>query len=175
MSNPGETNEVPIRDKAQLIDVLARGSKPREQWRIGTEHEKFGFYLPKPGAVAPYAPPPYAPDGIEALLEALGARHDLWQRIEDRGKLIGLKGQGAEKGASLSLEPAGQFELSGAPLADLHGTMAEMRAHFDMIRAPAEALGIGFAPLGFQPLWPRDAMPVMPKSRYAIMRRSGST
>ncbi|CAI9120675.1 glutamate--cysteine ligase [Brytella acorum] len=171
MSNPGEVNNTPIADRAQLVDILARGCKPREQWRIGTEHEKFGFVLPgdKEGR-KPYAAPAYAPHGIEAILTDLYADGSEWERLEDKGKLIGLKGRGAHKGESISLEPAGQFELSGAPLADLHGTKAEMAAHFTSLHAPSAAQGLGFAPLGFHPLATRDAMPIMPKSRYAIMR-----
>ncbi|WP_336760067.1 glutamate--cysteine ligase [Asaia sp. VD9] len=172
MSNPGDLNDTPIENKAQLVALLAEGGKPQESWRIGTEHEKFGFVLPgdRSGREA-FSPPPYAPGGIESLLEALKGNGDDWQAIEDHGKLIGLKGQGAHKGESVSLEPAGQFELSGRPVADLHETRAEMDAHFSALREPAAALGLGFAPLGFQPLWSRDAMPIMPKSRYAIMRR----
>ncbi|GBQ92147.1 glutamate--cysteine ligase [Asaia krungthepensis] len=172
MSNPGDLNDTPIENKAQLVALLEEGAKPQESWRIGTEHEKFGFVLPgdRSGREA-FSPPPYAPGGIESLLEALKGNGDDWQAIEDHGKLIGLKGQGAHKGESVSLEPAGQFELSGRPVADLHETRAEMDAHFGALREPAAALGLGFAPLGFQPLWSRDAMPIMPKSRYAIMRR----
>ena len=91
--------------------------------------------------------------------------------ILDQGALIGLKGEGANKGASISLEPGGQLELSGAPLADLHQTRAEFAAHFDALAPVAERLGLGFSPLGFHPLATREQMPWMPKSRYAIMRR----
>lgn len=171
MSNPGDLNDTPIENKAQLIALLAEGSKPQSSWRIGTEHEKFGFVLPddRSGREA-FSPPSYEKDGIEALLHAIKGDGSAWQAIEDHGKLIGLKGQGAHKGESLSLEPAGQFELSGRPVVDLHETAAEMATHFEEARGPAKALGLGFAPLGFQPLWSRSAMPIMPKSRYAIMR-----
>ncbi|GAN53245.1 glutamate--cysteine ligase [Tanticharoenia sakaeratensis] len=175
MSNPGEENDTPIRQRAELIGILARGCKPREDWRIGTEHEKFGFRLPGHGGTA-FMPPPFRPDGIEALLQAIGRDEAAWSpimddAIEPAGALIGLKGQGPEKGSSISLEPAGQFELSGGPLRTLHETRDEMAAHFESVRGPAEALGYGFAPIGFQPLVPRDQMPWMPKGRYAIMRR----
>lgn len=172
MSNPGDLNDAPIESKAQLVALLADGAKPQGSWRIGTEHEKFGFVLPgdHSGREA-YSAPAYTPKGIESLLEAVMADGRDWQAITDHDKLIGLKGQGAHKGESLSLEPAGQFELSGRPVATLHETRDEMQAHFEAIREPAKALGLGFAPLGFQPLWTRDAMPIMPKSRYAIMRR----
>jgi glutamate--cysteine ligase len=158
MSNPGEADLTPITSVRQLAEWFAKGSKPRDAWRIGTEHEKFGFRH------AGFAPPAYEPDGIRALLEGLQARG--WEPILDRGNPIGL----SRDGASVSLEPGGQFELSGAPLADLHGTAAELEAHLAETRAVAGPMGIGFAPLGFHPLATRDAMPWMPKSRYAIMR-----
>ena len=158
MSNPGDADLTPIADKAQLAGWFGAGSKPRSEWTIGTEHEKFGFY--RDGL----APPPYAPAGIEALLLALQPRG--FEPILDKGNVIGLK----RDGASISLEPGGQFELSGAPLPDLHGTHAELHAHLDEVREAAAPLGIGFAPLGFHPLATREAMHWMPKSRYAIMR-----
>ena len=134
--------------------------------RIGTEHEKFGF------RTAGFAPPPYEPDGIEAVLAGLQqAGGGLWSPIHDGGRLIGLKGNGAAAGGSVSLEPAGQFELSGAPLSSVHETEAEMAAHFAALRGVAGPRGLGFAPLGFHPSATREQMPWMPKSRYAIMRR----
>lgn len=172
MSNPGDHDETPITSPSQLTDVLARGIKPRSAWRVGTEHEKFGYVLADAqDGRGPYAQPAYRPKGIEALFEAIGTDHEQWSPIKDQGAIIGLKGNGASQGASLSIEPAGQFELSGAPLKTLHDTKAEMQRHFDMIRAPADALDIGFAPLGFHPTLKRDQMVFMPKSRYAIMRR----
>ncbi len=159
MSNPGEADLTPITSVRQLAEWFAQGSKPRADWRIGTEHEKFGFRH------ADLLPPPYEPGGIRALLEGLAARG--WEPILDRGNPIGLK----QGGASISLEPGGQFELSGAPLPDLHGTAAELAAHLEETRAVAGPLGLGFAPLGFHPLAPREAMPWMPKGRYAIMRQ----
>jgi glutamate--cysteine ligase len=170
MSNPGDADSTPITSVRQLADYIAVGCKPREQYRIGTEHEKFGFRVPD------LSPPPYLPaDGhpgaIHDLLECLGriggdagADHGF---IRDHDNVIGLR----QGDASISLEPAGQFELSGAPLATLHETAAEMEAHFAQLRCPARDLRIGFAPLGFHPLASRAAMPWMPKGRYAIMRR----
>jgi glutamate--cysteine ligase len=158
MSNPGEADLTPITSRRQLAEWFAAGSKPRDAWRIGTEHEKFGF------READLAPPPYAPDGIRAMLEGIAARG--WTPIMDQGAIIGLK----KGGASVSLEPGGQFELSGAPMADLHATEAELTAHLEEVRAVGSALGLGFAPLGFHPLARREAMPWMPKGRYAIMR-----
>ncbi|NVN42136.1 glutamate--cysteine ligase, partial [Ameyamaea chiangmaiensis] len=174
MSNPGDLNDTRLQSCAQLVSVFADAVKPRAHWRIGTEHEKFGFVLPDDAdsGRTPFAPPPYAPRGIGDLLGAFDAQGDgeRWSGIVDQGHLIGLKGIGPRKGGSISLEPAGQFELSGAPLASLHDTRAEMAQHFDDLRSPAAALGLGFAPLGFQPLSTQAAMPIMPKSRYAIMR-----
>jgi glutamate--cysteine ligase len=158
MSNPGEADLTPITSTRQLAAWFAAGSKPRDGWRIGTEHEKFGF------ARAGFAPPPYEPGGIRAMLEGLQPKG--WAPILDGGKVIGLK-QGE---ASVSLEPGGQFELSGAPMADLHATQAELDRHLAEVREVAGPLGLGFAPLGFHPLAKREDMPWMPKGRYAIMR-----
>ena len=164
MSNPGDTDDTPIASVKQLADHIAAGGKPRSEYRIGTEHEKFGFVL------ATGRPPPYAPDGIGALLEGL-AEPETWEPILDHEQIIGLKGRGANRSASISLEPAGQLELSGGPLRTLHETSAELAAHFAAVRPVADRLGLGFAPLGHHPTMRRDEMPWMPKSRYAIMRR----
>ena len=164
MSNPGDADATPITSLRQLADHIAAGCKPPGEFRIGTEHEKFGF------RAADLAPPPYEPaDGqpgsIRDLLAGL-ARFD-GTPITDRGNTIGLK-QGA---AAISLEPAGQLELSGAPLETLHETKAELEEHFEQVRSVSRDLQLGFAPLGFHPTATRDGMPWMPKGRYAIMRR----
>ncbi|MBV1833786.1 glutamate--cysteine ligase [Novacetimonas pomaceti] len=173
MSNPGDQDTTPIESVSQLAGVLAQGAKPKDAWRIGTEHEKFGFIRPqatRPGH-RPWMPPPYEPDGIHAVLSAMQQQNGtLWHDIRDKGALIGLKGLNAQKGASISLEPAGQFELSGKPLASLHETRAEMAGHFSDLHPICEMLGLGFAPLGFHPFARREDMPRMPKSRYAIMQ-----
>ena len=171
MSNPGDQDDTPIESAEQLAAHLASGAKPRDAWRIGTEHEKFGFRLPGAAGGEAWSPPAYQPRGIADLLAAYAADPASWEPITDNDQLIGLKGQGPNKGGSLSLEPAGQFELSGAPLQSLHDTEAELRAHAAQLRPHAEALGLGFAPLGFHPTATRADMPFMPKSRYAIMRR----
>ncbi len=163
MSNPSDADETPIASVQQLADHLAAGGKPRERWRIGTEHEKFGFRR------TDLAPPPYEPGGIRALLDAMAAPE--WEEIPDRGLPIGLKGLGKRDGASISLEPGGQFELSGAPLGTLHETRAELDEHCATVSALAGRLGMGFAPLGYHPTLTREAAEWMPKSRYAIMRR----
>ena len=173
MSNPADQDDTPLASVEQLAAHLAAGCKPREDWRIGTEHEKFGFRLPGAGldGSSPYAPPPYEPRGIADLLGGFAADTRSWEPILDNDKLIGLKGLGAHQGGSISLEPAGQFELSGAPLSSLHETETELRGHADALRPLAQGLGLGFAPLGFHPTATRAQMPFMPKSRYAIMRR----
>ena len=158
MSNPGESDPTPITSARQLAGWFAAGSKPRDAWRIGTEHEKFGFRRDD------LSPPPYEPGGIRAMLEGLMAFG--WEPILDRGNPIGLK----RGDASVSLEPGGQFELSGAPLATMHEAAAELSQHLEEVRQVAAPLGLGFAPLGFHPLAKRDDMPWMPKGRYAIMR-----
>ncbi|MDA8050746.1 MAG: glutamate--cysteine ligase [Rhodospirillales bacterium] len=158
MSNPGETDVTPIRSTADLVAHIATGCKERTSFRIGTEHEKFGFRL------ADLSPPPFEPDGIRAVLDGLARRGGA--PILDRGRPIGL-----DRGPlAISLEPGGQFELSGAPLETLHETKAELDQHFAELAAVAGPLGLGFAPLGFHPLASREEMPWMPKSRYAIMR-----
>jgi glutamate--cysteine ligase len=159
MSNPGEADLTPITSTRQLAEWFAAGSKPREAWRIGTEHEKFGFR--RDGLAAPT----YEDRGIRAMLEGLQAKG--WEPILDNGNPIGLK----RNGASVSLEPGGQFELSGGPVADLHATQMELAAHLREVHEVAGPLGLGFAPLGFHPLATRDQMPWMPKGRYAIMRQ----
>lgn len=158
MSNPGADNATPITSTAELAAYIAAGCKPHHEFRIGTEHEKFGFRL------SDDAPPPYTPNGIRAVLEGLATQGG--ELILDRGQPIGL----ARGDLAISLEPGGQLELSGAPLATLHQTKAELEHHFAELSSVAGRLGLGFAPLGFHPLATREAMPWMPKSRYAIMR-----
>ena len=166
MSNPGDADTTPIASVRQLAEHIAAGCKPTAAYRIGTEHEKFGFLTDT------LRPPPYEPGGIRAVLEGMAAAEpDGWGPILERAGPIGLKGLGAHASASVSLEPAGQFELSGGLLADLHATRDEFEAHFAAVRAVAGPLGIGFAPLGHHPTMSRAEMPWMPKGRYAIMRR----
>jgi glutamate--cysteine ligase len=155
----------PISSKADLIAWIAAGEKPRGDWVIGTEHEKFPFYTDG------YRPVPYeGPRGIRALMEGLIARYG-WEPILEGANIIALKrpaGQGSE---TVSLEPGGQFELSGAPLADLHGTSAETNRHLNEVLTVGENLGIGFMGLGFSPKWTLAETPRMPKQRYGVMTR----
>ena len=164
MSNPGDADATPITSVRQMAEYLAAGCKPPDRFRIGTEHEKFGFRLPD------LAPPPYEPaDGHSASIRDIltGLVRFGGAAILDGENIIGLK----QDSASVSLEPAGQLELSGAPLDTLHETKHELETHFEQLRAAGDSLGLGFAPLGFHPLAAREAMPWMPKGRYAIMRR----
>ena len=159
MSGPSQVEESPITRRGQLVEYLASGSKPASAWRIGTEHEKFGFNLDD------LRPLPYeGPRGIRAMLEGLAQFG--WERVEEHGHLIALlKGL-----CSVTLEPAGQLELSGAPLETIHQTCCEVESHLAEVRQVADRLGVGFLGMGFQPKWKREEMPWMPKGRYAIMR-----
>jgi glutamate--cysteine ligase len=163
LSNPGDADATLVTDVRELAGWLAAGCKPDAAFSIGTEHEAFGFRLDN------FLPPAYAPTdgspGIAAFLAAIRAKENL-APILDSGNTIGLRGNGA----SLSLEPGGQFELSGATLWDLHSTKAELDTHIARIRGIAPGLGLGFAPLGFHPFATRAQMPFMPKGRYKIMR-----
>ncbi len=162
MSNPSDADATAITDLRDLAAYLENGAKPAAEFTIGTEHEAFGFRL------TDQTPPAYAPEdgsGIKALLTEIGLAEGLTP-ILDNGNIIGLKGNGA----SLSLEPGGQFELSGATLADVHATKAELDQHIARLRRIGPKLGLGFAPLGFHPVARRQDMPFMPKGRYAIMR-----
>ena len=164
MSNPGDGDATPITSIRQLADHIATGCKPAAEWRIGTEHEKFGFRQDDL-ATPPYLPADGQPGAIRDLLTGL-LRYD-GTPITDHDNIIGLK----QGGAAISLEPAGQLELSGAPVETLHDTRAEMETHFAQVRSISQDLRIGFAPLGFHPLARREDLPWMPKGRYAIMRR----
>ncbi len=152
-----QTDVTPIESRDQLVAAIADGCKPRERWRIGTEHEKFGFYRET------LRPVPYGgPRGIRALLEGM---HGLlgWEPIMEGENIIGLLD--ATKGAAISLEPGGQFELSGAPLVSVHDTARELDEHLAQVKRVAAPLGIGFLTLGMSPKWSRAETPVMPKSR----------
>ena len=159
MSGPSNAKDEPLTDHRVLVDYLATGSRPPQDWRIGTEHEKFGFRLDD------LRPPTWDGErGIEALLR--GLTRFGWEPYEEHGKLIAL----AKDGASVTLEPAGQLELSGAMLENIHDTCCETHAHLREVKAVGDELGLGFLGMGFQPKWRRDEMPWMPKGRYKIMR-----
>jgi glutamate--cysteine ligase len=160
MSAPPQAEGAPITDRRQLIAFLEAGCKPKPEWRIGTEHEKFGYTQDD------LRPLPYEGErSIRALLEGL-ARQFGWQIVEESHRPIALQ----KGGASVTLEPGGQFELSGGAVKTLHETCCEVHEHLDQVRAVAAPLGIGMLGLGFQPKWRRDEIPWMPKGRYRIMR-----
>ena len=147
-----------VEDRAQLIEYFARGEKPRDRWRIGTEHEKFVY------ATADHHAPSYdEPGGIHDLLMALTEFG--WTPIEEAGKVIALSGPDG----TVSLEPAGQLELSGAPLDNLHQTCAETGRHLEQVKTVGERLGFNVLGLGMWHDKSRADLPIMPKGRYRIM------
>jgi glutamate--cysteine ligase len=151
----------PIERRDDLVHWLAQGVKPKSQFRLGTEHEKFAFTLQG------HRPVHYeGPRGIRALLE--GMQHLLgWEPIMERPNIIGLFD--VTGGGAISLEPGGQFELSGAQLETVHQTSSELMAHLAQVREVARPLHIGFLGIGMTPTWTRAEMPKMPKGRYKIM------
>lgn len=155
-----DTEARPLESFDDLVAAFASGPKPKTDWKIGTEHEKFGFYK---GSNAPI---PYGGDrGVRALLDGMKEISG-WEGIYEGENIIGLK-QGL---ASISLEPGGQFELSGAPLEHLHQTCTEVGGHLADVRKVTDGLGISFLGLGFNPKHALEDVPIMPKGRYQIMR-----
>ena len=149
----------PIERYEQMAEYLASGCKPKEDWRIGTEHEKFGFCKDS------LLPLPYEGErSIHAVLSALRDRHD-WQELREGDKLIGL----TKDGANISLEPGGALELSGAPLETIHETCDEVNVHLKEVKDIADEIGVGFIGLGAAPTWMHEQMPLMPKGRYKLM------
>ncbi|MPT22961.1 MAG: glutamate--cysteine ligase [Starkeya sp.] len=151
----------PIESRDELVAWFEAGSKAPSKFRIGTEHEKFPFTLKG------HEPVPYeGPNGIRALLEGMQALN-CWEPIMEGETIIGLAD--TVGGGAISLEPGGQFELSGAPLITIHETCAEVNSHLDQVREVATPLGFGFLGLGMSPKWTLAETPVMPKGRYKIM------
>ena len=151
----------PVESRDELVAWFAEGEKPPADFRIGTEHEKVPF---RKGENTPI---PYeGKRGIRALLEGMQALLG-WDPIVENGRIIGL--HDVTGGGAISLEPGGQFELSGAPVETLHGTCRELHSHLAQVREVAEPLGIGFLSLGMSPKWTLSETPVMPKRRYEIM------
>ena len=149
----------PIEHHDQLAQYLADGCKPRADWRIGTEHEKFGYCKDT------LNPLPYEGDrSILAVLNGLKNRHG-WAPILEGDNLIGLE----KDGANISLEPGGQLELSGAPLETIHQTCDEVNEHLSDVKSIADEIGVGFIGLGAAPIWTHEQMPLMPKGRYKLM------
>ncbi len=149
----------PIERREQLAEYLESGCKPKDQWRIGTEHEKFGYCRNT------LAPLPYEGErSVKAVLEGLRDRFG-WTPIQEGGNIIGLE----HKGANISLEPGGQLELSGAPLETIHETCDEVNQHLREVKSVADEIGVGFIGLGAAPHWTHADMPMMPKGRYRLM------
>jgi len=160
MSGPSTVLAAPVADRRDLIAHMESGCKPVTEWRIGTEHEKFVFDLSDLKRV-PYD----GPRGIRALLQ--GLTRFGWRPVMERGNLIALEGGPC----SITLEPGGQLELSGAALESIHETCDEVHTHLAQVKEVAGELGIGLIGLGFDPKWRREDVPWMPKGRYEIMRR----
>jgi glutamate--cysteine ligase len=149
-----------IENRSQLVAFLESGCKPPEKWCMGTEHEKFGF------TTDDLRPLPYEGErSIRAILEGLAGRYE-WRQVNENGRPIALLD---DKGASITLEPGGQLELSGALLCSIHDTCHEVDTHLKQVKSVAEPLGIAFLGLGFQPKWKREDISWMPKGRYKIM------
>ncbi len=159
MSGPSHVTETPIERREQLVEYMASGMRQPDQWKIGTEHEKFGFRFDD------LRPPTYEGDrGIGKLLQ--GLTRFGWAPVKEGDNIIALtRGDG-----SITLEPAGQLELSGGQLDTIHETCSEVYGHLAEVKTVADELQVGFLGMGFQPKWRRDEMPWMPKGRYKIMR-----
>jgi glutamate--cysteine ligase len=153
----------PIETRDELVAWLAAGVRPKSQFRIGTEHEKFAFTTDE------YAPIPY--DGRRSIRSLLNGMQMLlgWEPITEDGNIIGLLD--VTGGGAISLEPGGQFELSGAPVETVHQMCRELQAHLAQVREVAAPLGIGFLGIGMTPKWTRAEIPMMPKGRYRIMTK----
>ena len=150
-----------VESRRELVEYLESGCKPESLWKLGTEHEKFGYTLDD------LRPLPYAGErGIRAILTGL-AEQFAWRPALEAGQPIALVD---DTGASITLEPGGQLELSGALLDNIHQTCTEVNNHLRQVRSVSEPLGIAFLGMGFQPKWPREDMQWMPKARYRIMR-----
>ncbi len=159
MSAPPSGGGAPIESRRQLIEYFISGNKPKAKWRMGTEHEKFGFDK------ATMKPLPYeGKTGIRAMLE--GMTRFGWEPVTEGNNTIAL----LRKGANITLEPGGQLELSGAMLETVHETSDENAQHIDEVKKVAGEIGAGFIGLGFAPQWTRDDFDWMPKGRYKIMR-----
>ncbi|HEX9806793.1 MAG TPA: glutamate--cysteine ligase, partial [Alteraurantiacibacter sp.] len=155
-----EGEERRIERREQLLEPLQRGEKPRDDWRIGTEHEKLVYRVEDRRA------PSYdEPGGIRDILLALGEYG--WEPVEEGGNIIAMSGVDG----TVSLEPAGQLELSGAAVENLHDTCSETGRHLQQVKEVGAKLGVGFLGLGMWPDKTREDLPIMPKGRYAIMMR----
>ncbi|MBF0094962.1 MAG: glutamate--cysteine ligase [Alphaproteobacteria bacterium] len=160
MSGPAKGTGEPITDRRQLIDYMFTGCRPPAEWRIGTEHERFAF------TKEDCRPLPYEGErGVRAILE--GLQRFGWEPVNEGETLIALK---RANNSSITLEPGGQLELSGAPLETIHQTCTEVTNHHRQVDEVAGPLGIALLGMGFQPKWRREDVPWMPKGRYRIMK-----
>ena len=159
MSIPQSGGSAPIEDHAELAQYLADGCKPKDDWRIGTEHEKFGYCKDT------QKPLPY--EGVHSIKSVLEGLRDQfgWTPVLEAGNIIGLE----KNGANVSLEPGGQLELSGAPLTSIHETCDEVNIHLREVQSVADGAGVRFIGLGAAPIWTHEEMPTMPKGRYKLM------
>jgi len=149
----------PIEHHSQLAEYMAEGCKPKSDWKIGTEHEKFGYCKDS------LLPIPYEGErSVRAVLEGLQQKHG-WNPVFEGENIVGLE----KDGANVSLEPGGQLELSGAPLDTIHQTCDEVNIHLKEVKDIADAVGVGFIGLGAVPIWTHEQMPLMPKGRYKLM------
>jgi len=160
MSGPSEQGGQPVEGKAQLVSYLESGCKPPEKWRIGTEHEKFVYDRSNFRRLAYDGEP-----GIRQLLEGLISRD--WAPVYEGDNIVALKGN---DGGSITLEPGGQLELSGAPLTTIHETCAEVHTHLADVKRVCAKIGADTVGLGFDPQWRREDISWMPKGRYQIMK-----
>ena len=155
------SNSATVETVDELLAYMASGCKPEDQWKLGTEHEKFGY------TIDDLRPLPYSGKrSIHAILTGLEERFD-WRPVMENGQTIALLD---DSGASITLEPGGQLELSGALLDSIHDTCTEVNTHLKQVKNVSEPLGIAFLGMGFQPKWRLEDMEWMPKARYRIMR-----
>jgi len=161
-AGPTSNLSQPISTVDELVDLIRGGEKPPERWRIGTEHEKIGLHEADLSLVT-YE----GPQGIGALLDRIANTDEGWERVFEEDNVIAL----LKDGMSITLEPGGQFELSGAPLRTIHETCSEFNTHLALMKEVSEPLGIVWLGLGIHPIHPVDQLPIMPKERYRIMRR----
>ena len=155
------SKKIPITSRNELLSWFEVGCKPKEKWRVGTEHEKFGF------CKSDLSPIPYGGEkGIQKVLSGMAASFD-WQPIEENGHIVALK-RGL---AGVTLEPGGQLELSGAPLETIHQTQDEINEHLSQLAVVCLQMGVTFLGIGVQPKWAFEQIPWMPKGRYKIMRQ----
>ncbi len=163
MSGQPKTEPVPVGSVADLVAFARQGEKPRAEWRVGTEHEKIGIRL------GDLRPVPYeGENGIEGVLAAVAAEGG-WTEVREAGALIALEGASG----SITLEPGGQLELSGAPWRSLADAKREIAEHFDAVRRESGPAGVAWLAAGYRPFGTRDQVPWMPKGRYEAMRRGG--